>query len=74
MAKTGPRNQIALKSTESDHRYYTSKNRRNQQAAWRSRSTIPPCASTSSTARSGKAVRPAGARPGPGPSARRHGG
>ncbi len=31
MAKSGPRNQIALKSTESDHRYYTSKNRRNQQ-------------------------------------------
>ena len=32
MAKTGPRNQIAMKSTESSHTYYTSKNRRNQQA------------------------------------------
>ena len=32
MAKTGPRNQIKLKSTESAHMYYTSKNRRNQQA------------------------------------------
>ena len=31
MAKTGPRYKIALKSNESDHRYYTSKNRRNQQ-------------------------------------------
>ena len=32
MAKTGPRNQIKLKSTESAHTYHTSKNRRNQQA------------------------------------------
>lgn len=32
MAKTGPRNQIKLKSTESPHTYHTSKNRRNQQA------------------------------------------
>ncbi len=32
MAKTGPRNQITLKSTESHHCYYSSKNRRNQQA------------------------------------------
>ena len=31
MAKTGPRNQITLKSTESNHCYYSSKNRRNQQ-------------------------------------------
>lgn len=31
MAKTGPRNQIYLKSTESSHVYVTSKNRRNQQ-------------------------------------------
>lgn len=31
MAKTGPRNQIILQSTESGHAYYTSKNRRNQQ-------------------------------------------
>jgi large subunit ribosomal protein L33 len=32
MAKSGPRNQIILKSTESSHMYCTSKNRRNQQA------------------------------------------
>ena len=32
MAKSGPRNQITLKSTESSHTYNTSKNRRNQQA------------------------------------------
>ncbi len=32
MAKAGPRNQITLKSTESNHTYYSSKNRRNQQA------------------------------------------
>lgn len=31
MAKTGPRSQIRLKSTESSHTYYTTKNRRNQQ-------------------------------------------
>jgi len=33
MAKSrGPRNQIRMKSTESHHIYYTSKNRRNQPA------------------------------------------
>ena len=32
MAKSGPRHQIMLKSTESSHVYCTSKNRRNQQA------------------------------------------
>ena len=42
MAKTGPRNQIAMKSTESSHTYYTSKNRRNQQARMEIKKYDPP--------------------------------